>query len=262
MDNSSEEFGVFFRESDLGRSSVIVDLTIGRCAPLSHLPNLLRVMVAMPATPSRFSPYDSELHVGVECALIAAMSREASAAFVAREFTHRQLRFYFYVPLGTSAGQIVVDVLKNYPGFRHRLSCISDPEWTIYFDELYPSRVEFQLLANHARQASAVELGDSLRYPRPICHWIYFATSDHREKFLERIQTMGFKFHLLESREPDTLERPYCLELARQDRADHPYLDELVLWLCRQADACGGEYDGFEEESITHCSLHLSATLE
>ncbi len=261
MDNSLDEFGVFFRESDLGRSSVIVDLTVGDSAPFAHLPNLLRVMVVS-ASKSPELPGESDSHIGIELDLIAALSREVGAVFAARELTHRQLKFYFYTPLGTTPTPVVDQVLRRYPDFRYRLSSIPDPEWTIYFDELYPSRVEFQLMASHERQVSAIELGDSLQDSRPICHWIYFATFLEREQFLERIRTLGFKYHLLESRAPDTLERPYCVELARNDRADHPYLDELVLWLCREADECGGEYDGFEAESVTHCSLDLSATVE
>lgn len=266
MVNSLEGFGVFFREANGGRVSVIVNLTIGDDAPMAHLPCLQRVTVAFPVpnarSPSSSLPGENGSYMGVEMDLIAAMNRETGATFVARELALGQMQFYFYTPHGTSVDSTVVKVLQSYPQFRYRLFQIADPEWTIYFDELYPSRVELQLLTSHERQVLAVEPGDSLENPHSICHWIYFPSPEKRELFLERIRTLGFKFHLLERQEPDALERPYCVELARNDRIDHPYLDELVLWLDRQADECGGEYDGFETELTASTSRDLTRTVQ
>lgn len=262
MDNYREELGVFFRESDMGPASVIVNLTVGKLAPVSHLPTLLRVVVAWPTSPTVEDTGLRDFQDALEMELIGAISRETGAVFVARELTSGQMKFYFYVPLGTSADPIVVQVLKKFPGFRHRLSCISDPDWTIYFDDLYPTRVEFQLMENHELQLSAGEVVGKLEVSRPVCHWIYFEDPTNREEFLSRIESRGFRFKLLEHGEQFRSTQPYGVELFRNDRADHPFLDELVLSLCRQADDCGGEYDGFEAETLGDRSLDLSATLK
>ena len=261
MASHVEEFGVFFRDCEHGLASVIVDLSIGNSAPLSHLPNLLRVTV-LPAGKSLENGYENNADVEIESDLVSHLAQTTGAAFVARELTQRHLKFFFYVPLGTSAAPLVVQALQKHAGVRHRSSCIFDPDWSIYFDELYPGRVEFQLMANHGRPISAGVHTELLGTPRPICHWVYFADCQHREQFLERIRTRDFRIHLLERREPDNWDKPYCVELARDDRADHPYLDELVHWLSRQAEEFDGEYDGFEAESILEHSLDLSATLE
>jgi len=256
-----EEYGVFFRAAGGHRSSVIVNLSIGDTAPLPHLPSLLRVLIAVPMakSPTMGMPGENGTYASIELELITAMARDAGATFVARELTHGQMKFYFYAPHGKSPDPVISDVLRSFPTFRHRVSRIPDPEWTIYFDELYPTRIEFQLMRIQERRANAEAAGDLLEAPRPICHWAYFANPADREKFVERIRHRGFKFHLLERREPDTLERPYCVELARNDRADHPYLDDVVHWLNRQAEQCGGEYDGFEAESMIETSLNLPA---
>lgn len=258
---SFEEYGVFFRESGAHRSSVIVNLSIGDSAPVAHLPSLLRVSIAVPMakSPTMGMPGENGTYACVELELIEAMARHVGATFVARELTHGQMKFYFYAPHGSSPDPVITNVLQSFPTFRHRVSRIPDPEWTIYFDELYPTRIEFQLMRTQERRSSAAESGDSLETPRSVCHWAYFANEADREKFVERIRHRGFKFHLLERREPDSLERPYCVELARHDRADHPYLDDLVHWLNRQAEQCGGEYDGFEAEAMVETALNLSA---
>lgn len=261
MSISFEEYAVFFRQSGTHHSSVIVNLTIGESAPLDHAPSLLRVLIAVPTakSPSMGMPGENGTYAGIELELITAMARDVGAIFVARELTHGQMKFYFYAAHQTSPDPVIAAVLQNYPTYRYRMSRISDPEWTIYFDELYPTRVEFQLMRSHERRSSAALDETTVEVPRPICHWAYFANPADREKFIERIRPRGFKYHLLERREQDSLERPYCVELARNDRADHPYLDDLVHWLNRQAEQCGGEYDGFEAESAVDDSLNLTA---
>jgi hypothetical protein len=250
MSIACEEYGVFFRESNGHRSSVIVNLSAGDSAPIAELPALLRVMIAlpMPAFGSQM-PGENGTYVGIELELVAAMERKAGAVFAARELTQGQMKFYFYVPPGTAATPIVAKVVENFPNIPYRLFQIADPEWTVYFDELYPTRIEFQLLRSQEQQPLAEEAGEDLQVPRPICHWVYFSTTTSRDQFIERVRPKGFKLHVLERREDDTFECPYCVELARNDRADHPYLDELVHWLERQADECGGAYDGFEAEA-------------
>lgn len=261
MSISFAEYAVFFRQVGTHHSSVIVNLTIGDSAPFAHLPSLLRISIAVPKakSPSMGMPGENGTYASVELELITAMARDVGAIFAARELAHGQMKFYFYAAHNAAPDPVIKTVLQSYPAFRYRLSRISDPEWTIYFDELYPTRIEFQLMRSHERRSSGTEAGNTPEIPRPICHWIYFANPDDRDKFIDGIRPHGFKFHLLEQRDQDALERPYCVELARNDRADHPYLDDLVHWLNRQAEQCGGEYDGFEAESMIDVPLDLSA---
>lgn len=261
MDITQEEYGVFYRGTDAHHTSVIVNLTIGESAPVSHLPSLVQVIIAMPVSRKKSSrlPGENGSYASLELELISAMSKKAGVAFAARELTRGRMKFYFYAPLGTNLDPIVVDVLQSYPTFKHRISRISDPDWTIYFDELYPTRVELQLLTNHGRQAAAVGLGDCLSDPRTICHWIYFPNAQARDRFVDRVRPQGFHIHLRNEQEEESAQRQFCVELSRQDPADYPSLDELVLWLDHQAEECGGEYDSFEEESFTTRLAELAA---
>jgi hypothetical protein len=262
MVNSLEEFGTFFRGTGRRMSSVIVNLTVGDQAPLSSAPSLLRITVPMHDAAVHGMGSTEERHIldDIDRDLVATLAQECSAIFVGRELTKGQMKFYFYAPAGGHPEDCIAHVLQDYPGYEFRLARTRDPEWNVYFDELYPNRAEFQLLTNHERQATAAQMGDSLEMPRPICHWTYFPTAESRERFLELIRDHGFHVHLLDNPNPTGHNFGYCAELARKDRADHPHLDELILWLFVRAEECDGYYDSFEAETVSNLTFGLSAT--
>ncbi len=262
MSKVSEEFGTFFRGVGRRMSSVIVNLAIGNRAPLSDAPCLIRITVPMQDAAAHGMGSTSERQVlnEMDRELVQALSEQCGAHFVGRELTKGQMKFYFYAPLDGALDQVVAEVIGHHPGYRFKLSRTRDPEWSVYFDELYPNRVEFQLLTTHERQAAAAEMGDALEMPRPICHWTYFPTALHRERFLELVRDCGFHIHLLENYDATGHNFVFCAELARKDRADHPHLDELILWLFVRAEECGGYYDSFEAESVSNLTFGLSAS--
>ncbi len=264
MAHSLEEFGTFFRGIGRRMSSVIVNLKIGDRAPLKDAPCLLRITIPMQdaAAHGMGSPSERQVLNAIDRELVAALSQQCAANFVGRELTKGQLKFYFYAPTECIPEPVTAEVLTKHPGYRFRLSRTRDPEWNVYFDELYPNRAEFQLLTTHERQAAAAEMGDSLEIPRPICHWTYFPSAESREQFLKQVRPQGFHIHLLENHEATGHNYVYCAELARKDRADHPHLDELILWLFLRAEECGGYYDSFEAESVANLTFGLSANAD
>lgn len=262
MSKVSEEFGTFFRGVGRRMSSVIVNLAIGNRAPLADAPCLVRITVPMHDAAAHGMGSTSERQVlnEMDRELVQALSEQCGAHFVGRELTKGQMKFYFYAPPEGTLDQVVSEVIARHPGYRFKLSRTRDPEWSVYFDELYPNRVEFQLLTTHERQAAAAEMGDSLEIPRSICHWTYFPTDEQRSQFVQKVREHGFHIHLLENYDATGHNFVYCAELARKDRADHPYLDEVILWLFVRAEECGGYYDSFEAESVSNLTFGLSAS--
>ena len=262
MASSLEEFGTFFRGVGRRMSSVIVNLAIGDQAPLSDAPCLLRITIPMhdAAAHGMGSTRERQILNELDRKLVGALAEQCGAKFVARELTKGQMKFYFYASANCEPDSVVAEAMRQHPGYKFRLTRTRDPEWSVYFDELYPNRAEFQMLTTHERQAAAAEMGDSLEIPRPICHWTYFPTAESREQFLSQVRDRGFHIHLFENPDATGIKFGYCAELARKDRADHPYLDELILWLFVRAEECGGYYDSFEAESVANQTFGLSAT--
>lgn len=248
MLSTHEEYGVFFRDLNTTVDSVIVNLAVSDLAPIPELPTLLTVSIPLldPGTQGLGSVSERRLLNELEAELVGAMSHELHALFIGRVLGHGHLVCSFQAPEGTSAHSCVSTVLREFPSYNHfDLSVQDDPDWELYFIELYPNRTEFQTMANHSRQAMASERGNRLEVPRPICHWAYFPSISCRNAFLLRIAGGGFRARLSECLDGDESEMPFCVELVRLDRADHPHLDQLVLKLFGLAEECGGYYDGY-----------------
>jgi hypothetical protein len=248
MLSTHEEYGVFFRESGSAVDSVIVNLAVSDLAPIPELPTLLTVSIPLrdPSTQGLGTAAERRVLNELEAELVGFMSLKLHALFIGRVLGHGRLVCLFQAPEGTSAHSCVSEVLNQFPSYNHfQLDAESDPDWELYFLDLYPNRTEFQAMANHSRQAMASERGNRLEVPRPICHWAYFPDIASRNAFLLKIAGDGYRARLLDSLEEDEFDSPYCVELTRLDRADHPYLDQLVLNLFGLAEECGGYYDGY-----------------
>ncbi|MDB5384494.1 MAG: hypothetical protein JWM11_140, partial [Planctomycetaceae bacterium] len=242
------EYGVFFRDSGTAVDSVIVNLAVGDLAPIPELPVLLTVSIPLldPGTQGLGTASERRLLNELEAELVGALAHELHALFIGRVLGHGLLVCSFQAPEGTLAHSCVSAVLREFPSYNHfQLDAQDDPDWEMYFIDLYPNRTEFQTMANHSRQAMASERGNRLEVPRPICHWAYFPNIACRNAFLLRIAAGGFRARLRESLDADEFDSPFCVELMRLDRADHPYLDQLVLNLFSLAEECGGYYDGY-----------------
>ncbi|MDB5388659.1 MAG: hypothetical protein JWM11_4305, partial [Planctomycetaceae bacterium] len=224
MLSTHEEYGVFFRDSGTAVDSVIVNLAVSDLAPIAELPSLLTVSIPLrdPGTQGLGTVSERRLLNELEAELVGELSLKIHALFIGRVLGHGQLVCSFQAPQGATAHSCVAEVLQEFPSYNHFLLDVhDDPDWEMYFIELYPNRTEFQTMANHSRQAMASERGSRLEVPRPICHWAYFPDIVSRNAFLLRIAGGGYRARLLECLEQDDFESPYCVELTRIDRADH-----------------------------------------
>ena len=86
--------------------------------------------------------------------------------------------------------------------------------------------------------------GDPLIKPRKVDHWIYFSDDDSKKCFIKAIEEDRF---IIEDESFDeNLDMPYVLNLSRIDSVDLENADKFTALLKSKAEACGGDYDGWE----------------
>lgn len=88
--------------------------------------------------------------------------------------------------------------------------------------------------------------GDPLVDPRPVTHWLYFATGEDRARFRRSIEGRGFA--VAGEEDGISMERPFQLVLERVGSVDLERIHAEVMELVEAARACGGEYDGWETQ--------------
>ncbi|MFI7919313.1 ribonuclease E inhibitor RraB, partial [Acinetobacter baumannii] len=83
--------------------------------------------------------------------------------------------------------------MQSYPNYNYRFGYYSDPNWSTYFDYMYPSSEIMQIISNNAVIENLEKHGDSLEIARPVDHWIYFKNKSDQAIFLELIKPLGFE---------------------------------------------------------------------
>jgi regulator of RNase E activity RraB len=94
--------------------------------------------------------------------------------------------------------------------------------------------------------ATLEKLGDSLKKPRLVSHFAYFASLRDRDHFVAKAVTLGFKLtDEFQSDDPEA-GHPYGVSVERVERVDSDSIDAASLALFRLAHEVNGAYDGWE----------------
>ncbi len=84
-----------------------------------------------------------------------------------------------------------------------------------------------QLEADRKVVAALARHGDPLITPRPVDHWIYFATAADRAHFLDEVVVLGFSAYDADEQE----QAPYCAQVTRVDPVDLESIHRVVMTL-------------------------------
>lgn len=130
-------------------ASVYLDLGIVAAAPVVEHRNSVRISVALtqPADNGLSTDEEFEDLIRLEDDLIAQLDGE-NAIYVGRLTTRGSRVFYLYA---TDINLLTVDALaaiERHSAYRPQISSQADPEWSTYFDFLYPSPEAYQHIQN------------------------------------------------------------------------------------------------------------------
>ncbi|HBH51003.1 MAG TPA: hypothetical protein DDY91_03835, partial [Planctomycetaceae bacterium] len=139
----------------------------------------------------------------------------------------------------------LMSVQMKFPNYELIGTTEDDPDWNLYFEQLYPSELNLLSIKNRRHTEHLASLGDQLHEPRPVKHSIHFASPHAREQFVKSIAAEGFEISLNETPEPDA-EYRYGVELTRRDRVDLDSIDGMAVDLSLRIMEWGGEYDGWD----------------
>lgn len=88
-----------------------------------------------------------------------------------------------------------------------------------------------------------LDAGDTLQPVREVRHRIYFGTSADRQQFAANVRALGYRI----GREADgPQDRPFGLEIARDQSVTPKQIDDAVIELYRLAKQAAAEYEGWE----------------
>lgn len=251
IESHQEDWAVYFSTVDEDKiGSILVDLGFAGIAPIQSKLQLTTITIFMKNTTEDglSSAEESDLLNQIEEDFIELIVGQLDAVYVGRLKYNGKILSYFYSENTEGIENIFARIEQKYPNYRFEHSSKEEKGWRAYFEVLYPSPFEMQVIQNGRVVENLEKHGDTLEKERQVDHWIYFKTESGREYFLESIKDDGFK--VLEKDITNSGELPFSLQISRVDKIDYESVDEYVLYLWQKAQEFNGDYDGWETSVV------------
>ena len=98
---------------------------------------------------------------------------------------------YFYAENAKTLNAVVAKMLSG-SGYLYESSVVKDAKWNFHYKNLLPTALESAHIQSEKIIFMLQEEEDDLEVPRPVEHYISFATPTQKEKFIERLPFEDF----------------------------------------------------------------------
>lgn len=165
--------------------------------------------------------------------------------YVGRMRSRGAWQLVFYGPAGwLDALKPTHTTTELLAGRKVDVRTMPDPDWGFYREYLLPDADSRQWIANRKVVEALQDQGDTLTVPRPVAHWVLFATAAERAAFLSDAEHQGFAVvNLVDDAEGP---RPFGAQLQRVDAVDLDHIHDVAMSLVELARRYAGSYDGWE----------------
>ncbi|MDX1499504.1 MAG: DUF695 domain-containing protein [Woeseiaceae bacterium] len=190
-------------------------------------------------------PSDEEFDVGRDIEdRIDVFAKVNAGAYVGRVTTagHR----YFYCYAGASPDEVrdFVATVSEATGYDLVPRILEDPDKKGYWNDLYPTADDWQMIKDSKVVNALREEGDDDTIPRRIDHWAYFARKSDAEAYAEWLAAEGFGLECLRRTKP--LVGDWQLKFFRSDRPELYSINRVTCRLRQKLTELNGDYDGWE----------------
>ena len=130
-------------------------------------------------------------------------------------------------------------------GYAPEIHVEQDPGKAVYWQDLYPSEDDRQVMVDMEVQLALIERGDQIEKVREIDHWTYFQEETPARAFAVWASEGGYGGV---SVEPPTAGGPplWCVKMKHQGTLQLNDVSGHSLKISRHARDNGGQYDGWE----------------
>jgi hypothetical protein len=208
-------------------------------------PNCLRVRIDLQHANENGLPTGDEFAAlnAIEEGFEAGVPSE-SGVYVGRITTNGRRFLMYYVALDEAEVIAIRDRVAESTGYAIGTSLVADPERDGYWQELFPTADDWQVIKDMRVESALRERGDPLTVERPIDHWAMFPSAAARAEF---VAGLGGGFIVVDTRDDDSAaDDSFIVQLQAPSLPDHRSMMQSTLVLRRAAEHHGGRYDGWE----------------
>ena len=153
---------------------------------------------------------------------------------------------YFYSFVGVAAEQVdsFVDDVRASTGYALTFRITEDPEKKGYWNDLYPTADDWQMIQDAKVVDALKKSGDIAHIKRRIDHWVYFKSKSNAEAFVLWLEEHGFSLEGL-TRTKDS-RGDWQVRFHRLDSPELYTINGITYNLRHKAIELDGAYDGWE----------------
>lgn len=225
------------------RASIFYDHGIRETIDQFASPQLLKVGITL-KQPRTDGLSSNEEYQGL-CALedeLQAVVQEHGSLYVGRVTVggHRYLHIFTSDSENYWASKL--QAVGQHHGYELNLNLKPDPNRSGYWQDLFPSDDDWQVILDLRVLESVEKNGDDGSASRQIDHWTYFPTLDAANQFSTWAQNQKYSSVITNATE----DRKYCVRFAHEGTLRLPDITSHSIALRRKASELGGNYDGWE----------------
>ncbi len=230
----------------MGDGPALVSVDVGVAEVLEQTPEqMLMVTLEVHAATENGLPEDSEFAaLGEQEDLWIAELDKAAGYFIGRVTTDGRRTLYAYTTGEQAHWDGVGERIAVESGYEYDVVVFPDENHESYYQGLYPSADDWQVIRDMQVMEATANAGDVARIARKIDHWVYLPSRDAAETLATAAKEEGFDLAADPIRE--TKDGRFQVELSHQGPMFLADLTHHTLWLRRRAEELGGKYDGWE----------------
>ncbi len=168
---------------------------------------------------------------------------ETGSIYIGRVAVAGHRYFFFYTSDTEERCQDIIEQVSNTTGYPLEYNLVADPEKLAYWEDLYPTVDDWQVIYDLQVLDQLAEAGDNKNIEREIIHWAYFNSEDSCQEFA--IWATEENYTVLDQGPADQ-SQDYVVKFAHMGTTDLWDISHHSVTLNRKASELGGEYDGWQ----------------
>ena len=152
--------------------------------------------------------------------------------------------FTFYTNTDESELNNIVESIATETDYKLGSSYKSDPEKSEYWDSLFPTKADMQVIQDMKVLDALQDAGDTLTVARQINHWAYFERENDMQTFSDWLKSEGYE--IVSQNPPDDEVSEYSIQFSNIATPNLREITSITIRLQAKAEEMSGEYDGWE----------------
>lgn len=188
-----EDWDTYVTYLDDEKALITLDLEVAKVAPVISYHHLfgIQFLFKNPTEDGFYTAEEQPKLFEIEDRIASVYKAEAHAKHVASITTAGSRMMYFYAENDEYLAGLVGKIAHEFGDYDFNYLLEGDAPWNFYFNIVYPSLLDMQIIKNRRMLKLMEEQGEDLTEEREVTHWFFFNNGASRKQASVRLRDGG-----------------------------------------------------------------------